>query len=76
MLRVASPSGSSIGDIHPHQALKQYRERMGIDARLVVVAMTATRNTIADPADPLQLDISGFDSAVPTLLADFSRGEL
>ena len=64
------------GNIHPHQALREYRERMGIDARLVVVAMTATRNSIADPADPKQLDISGFDSAVPTLLADFSRGDL
>ena len=64
------------GDIHPHQALRQYRERMGIDARLVVVAMTATGNSIADPADPRQLDIAGFDSAVPGLLADFSRGEL
>ena len=64
------------GDIHPHQALRDYRQRMGIDARLVVVAMTASRNTIADPGDPKQLDISGFDSAVPTLLADFSRGDL
>lgn len=64
------------GNIHPHQALEQYRHRMGIDARLVVVAMTATRNSIADPSDPRQLDISGFDSAVPTLLADFSRGDV
>jgi 60 kDa SS-A/Ro ribonucleoprotein len=64
------------GNIHPHQALEQYRRRMGIDARLVVVAMTATRNSIADPSDPRQLDISGFDSAVPTLLADFSRGDI
>lgn len=64
------------GNIHPHQALEQYRRRMGIDARLVVVAMTATRNSIADPSDPRQLDISGFDSAVPTLLADFSRGDV
>lgn len=64
------------GDVHPHQALQQYRQRMGIDARLVVVAMTATRNSIADPADPKQLDISGFDSTVLTLLADFSRGDI
>ncbi|PJK20326.1 TROVE domain-containing protein [Mycolicibacterium goodii] len=64
------------GDIHPHQALARYREKMGIDARLVVVAMTATGNSIADPADPRQLDISGFDSAVPTLIADFSRGDI
>ncbi|AKS35897.1 TROVE domain-containing protein [Mycolicibacterium goodii] len=64
------------GKIHPHQALERYRQEMGIDARLVVVAMTATRNSIADPADPRQLDISGFDSAVPTLIADFSRGDI
>ena len=64
------------GNIHPHQALEQYRQRMGIDARLVVVAMTASRNSIANPADPRQLDVSGFDSAVPTLLADFSRGDI
>lgn len=64
------------GNIHPHQALQRYRQRMGIDARLVVVAMTGTRNSIADPNDPRQLDISGFDSAVPTLVADFSRGDV
>ncbi|MDH6199054.1 60 kDa SS-A/Ro ribonucleoprotein [Mycobacterium frederiksbergense] len=64
------------GQIHPHQALELYRQKMGIDARLVVVAMTGTRNSIADPADPRQLDIVGFDSAVPTLLADFSRGDI
>lgn len=62
------------GAIHPHQALRQYRDKMGIDARLVVVAMTANGSTIADPSDPKQLDVSGFDSAVPNLVADFSRG--
>jgi 60 kDa SS-A/Ro ribonucleoprotein len=64
------------GSIHPHQALRQYRERMGIAARLVVAAMTATGRSIADPADPGQLDVSGFDAAVPQLLADFSRGDV
>jgi 60 kDa SS-A/Ro ribonucleoprotein len=64
------------GAIHPHQALREYREKMGIDARLVVVAMTAGGATIADPSDPRQLDVSGFDSAVPNLLSDFSRGDI
>lgn len=62
------------GDIHPHQALRDYRNKMGINARLIVVGMTATRFTIADPADPGQLDVSGFDSAVPQLISDFSAG--
>lgn len=64
------------GQIHPHQALREYRQKMGIDARLAVVAMTATGNSIADPSDPGQLDVSGFDSTVPQLLADFSRGDI
>lgn len=64
------------GSIHPHQALREYRDKMGIPARLVVVAMTANGSTIADPSDPGQLDVSGFDSTVPTLLSDFSRGSI
>lgn len=60
------------GSVHPHQAIRQYRDWSGIDARLAVVALTATDFTIADPADPGMLDIAGFDSALPTLLTDFS----
>ena len=62
------------GNIHPHQALQQYRQRTGIDAKLIVVGMTATKFTIADPADPGMLDVAGFDAAVPTLITDFARG--
>lgn len=64
------------GRIHPHQALEQYRQKTGIPARLAVAAMTATDFTIADPADEGSLDVSGFDSSVPGLLADFSRGDI
>lgn len=64
------------GHMHPHQALEQYRQKTGIAARLIVVAMTGTWNTIADPSDPLSLDVSGFDSAVPTLISDFARGDV
>lgn len=62
------------GRVHPHQALRQYRDRMGIDAKLIVVAMTATRFSIAEPGNPAMLDVSGFDAAVPTLISDFARG--
>lgn len=62
------------GKMHPHQALLQYRREMGIDARLIVVGMTSTGFSIADPTDSGSLDVVGFDSAVPTLISDFSRG--
>jgi len=62
------------GSIHPHQALQEYRRKTGIPARLVVVGMTATEFTIADPTDPGMLDVVGFDAAVPSLITEFARG--
>jgi len=59
---------------HPHQTLQDYRDRWGIDAKMIVVGMTATECSIADPADPGMLDIAGLDTAVPQLIANFSRG--
>lgn len=62
------------GRIHPHEALRQYREKTGIPAKLVVAGMTATPFSIADPTDAGSLDVVGFDSAAPQLIADFTRG--
>jgi 60 kDa SS-A/Ro ribonucleoprotein len=64
------------GDIHPSQALVKYREHSGINAKLVVVGMTATEFTIADPNDANMFDVVGFDSAAPAIIADFSAGRL
>jgi 60 kDa SS-A/Ro ribonucleoprotein len=61
------------GNVHPHQALRQYRDQMGIAAKLAVVGMTATECSIADPTDAGMLDVVGFDTATPALLADFAR---
>ena len=62
------------GQQHPHQALNAYRQSTSIPARLVVVGMTATDFTIADPTDAGMLDVAGFDTAVPNLISGFSRG--
>jgi 60 kDa SS-A/Ro ribonucleoprotein len=61
------------GKVHPCQALAEYRHRLGRPAKLVVVGMTATSFTIADPADPGMLDVVGFDTAAPQVMADFAR---
>ena len=59
------------GNIHPAQALREYRERMGIAAKLVVVAMASNGFSIADPDDAGMLDVVGFDTATPGVLAEF-----
>ncbi|HSE81702.1 MAG TPA: TROVE domain-containing protein [Gaiellaceae bacterium] len=64
------------GHVHPAQALRDYRQASGIDARLVVVGMVSNGFSIADPADPGMLDVVGFDTATPTLVSDFARGTL
>lgn len=60
------------GDIHPKQALRAYREQQNRpDAAQVVVGMTATEFTIADPADPRTLDVVGFDLQTPEAISAF-----
>lgn len=61
------------GSVHPHQALQEYRQKSGIGAKSIVVGCTATDFTIADPNDAGSLDVVGFDTAAPTVMADFVR---
>jgi 60 kDa SS-A/Ro ribonucleoprotein len=61
------------GSIHPDEALRRYRERTGIPAKLVVVGMTSSGFTIADPNDAGMLDVVGFDAAAPNVIAAFAR---
>jgi 60 kDa SS-A/Ro ribonucleoprotein len=70
---VYTDSETWAGNIHPVQALRQYRERTGIAAKLVVVGMVSNGFSIADPNDAGMLDVVGFDTAVPALIADFVR---
>jgi 60 kDa SS-A/Ro ribonucleoprotein len=56
--------------------LIEYRRKTGIPAVHAVLAFTSTQFTIANPNDPGQLDIAGFDSAVPTILNDFIAGRI
>lgn len=60
------------GRIHPVQALQQYRQKMGVPAKLIVQAFVANHFSIADPNDAGMLDVIGFDTAVPSLIRDFA----
>ena len=73
---VYTDSETWAGDVHPAEALREYRRASGIDARLIVVGMVSNGFSIADPADPGMLDVVGFDTATPQLIADFAGGAL
>jgi len=64
------------GHIHPAAALKKYRRAMGIDAKLVVVAMTSNGFTLADPEDAGMLDMVGFDAGAPAIMREFALGNI
>jgi TROVE domain len=59
------------GNIHPAQALRQYRDEFVGNAKAVVVGMTSNGFTLADPNDRGMLDVVGFDTSVPALISDF-----
>lgn len=64
------------GRIQPVEALRRYREKSGIhDAKLIVVGMTSTGFSIADPNDPWMLDVVGFDASAPSVIANFIAGK-
>ena len=64
------------GQTHPVNALAEYRRRMEIPAKLIVVAMTASRFSIADPDDAGMLDVVGFDAATPPVIARFAEPDI
>src|SRR6266567_7318311 len=61
------------GNIHPAQALRQYRSEFVGDAKAVVVGMTSNGFTLADPNDRGMMDVVGFDTTVPAVIVDFVR---
>jgi len=71
---ILTDNETNYGTIHPSQMLKQYREKFVPDARQVILATSATKFSIADPNDPLAMDISGFSADVPITVANFIRG--
>lgn len=62
------------GQMHPKQALDQYRQRVNPQAKSVVVGMVANEFTIADPNDAGMMDVVGFDTATPAVISEFSKG--
>lgn len=70
---VITDNETNARSMHPMEALRQYRKKTGINAKLIVMAMTASKFTIADPNDAGAMDVVGFDAAVPAIIADFAK---
>jgi 60 kDa SS-A/Ro ribonucleoprotein len=68
---VYTDSETWYGSIHPVQALREYREKMRIPAKLIVVGMLSNAFSIADPDDAGMMDVVGFDSSAPQLIGNF-----
>lgn len=68
---ILTDSETWAGAIHPAQALIQYRRQTGLPAKLVVVGMVSNGFSIADPNDAGMMDVVGFDTTTPALIADF-----
>jgi len=66
-------SKSWASTIHPTQALRQYRREFVRDAKVVVVGMTSNGFTLADPNDCGMLDVVGFDTTAPAVIAGIVR---
>ena len=54
---VLTDSETWAGSVHPVQALRQYRERTGIAAKLAVVGLVSNGFSIADPDDGGMMDV-------------------
>lgn len=61
------------GTMHVNQALQQYRNEMGIQSKLICMAMTPDRFSVADPSDPLQVNMVGVDASAPEFMAAFVK---
>lgn len=70
---ILTDSETWAGNIHPAQALNQYRKQFNIPAKLIVVGMVSNEFSIADPNDKGMLDVVGFSTDTPTVISDFIR---
>ena len=57
---------------HISDLLQRARDVVGKNIKLVTVAFELNDFSIADPDDPYQLDVPGFDPSIPRLLQEFS----
>lgn len=68
--------GEMNNGVHPVQMLDQYQQKMGIPCKMICVAMATNKFSVADAKRNDNLDVLGFDTASPQIIADFSAGRI
>lgn len=71
---IYTDSETYAGNVHPATALRRYRQKSGIKAKLSVVGMTSNGFSIADPEDAGMMDFVGLSSSTPQAISTFARG--
>jgi 60 kDa SS-A/Ro ribonucleoprotein len=72
--QVYTDNETNVAGVHPSQALKVYRAKMGLRrTKLAVVTLMASKFTVADPKDPFMQDFVGFDTNAPQAMAELAK---
>ncbi|CAN7993200.1 unnamed protein product [Ixodes hexagonus] len=72
---VCTDNQTQTWDVHPAEALKEYREALNLpQAQLVTCAMCSHGFSLAPPDEFGMLDIAGFDVNVLRIIQDFALG--
>ncbi|XP_029829834.2 60 kDa SS-A/Ro ribonucleoprotein [Ixodes scapularis] len=72
---VCTDNQTQAWDVHPAEALKEYREALNLpQAQLVTCAMCSHGFSLAPPDEFGMLDIAGFDTNVLRIIQDFASG--
>lgn len=73
---ILTDSETWCGKMHPIQALNEYRRKMNIPAKLIVVGMVSNGFTIAAPNDSGMLDVVGMSTDTPAIINNFISGDI
>lgn len=67
---------NATGSLQPVVALRKLRDKLGHDVKFIVVGMVSNGFTVADPDDGSMLDVVGFDTSAPRVMAEFTAGNI
>lgn len=73
---IGSDGETWAGDRHVDEALSDYRNKFGLNTRLIVANTEVNMWSLTESSDNLSYNIAGFDSNLPTLVREMSLGNI